>query len=145
MPRLAQRCTLRDTIVLVDDHSVTRGAWVDFLSKLGWRVVLATNIDSGHQAIKSELTRLRVVICADWMGGYGMNGPDLFLQRSMDLSIEQVPFVLLVSYRAAGFVEYCEDQGMYVLRRPRTPNILRDYLQLLLGTARYVPPGIVEL
>lgn len=130
---------MKDTIVLVESYPETSAIWAEFLSKLGWRVIVATNLDDGDTAIKSEIERLRLVLCADWMGGHGINGPDLYQQRMVDLDINQVPFVLLVTYRGHGFVEYVESLGMKVLRRPCSLQLLQKYLRVLLGSESLVP------
>lgn len=122
----------RDTIILVENDVAVRDVWAEFLAHEGYRLVLAGDLESGNTAIRTELAaqpnRLFAVVCADWMHGRGMNGPDLFLQRSVDLMVANVPFVLLVTFRRRGFIEYCESVGMRVLRCPCSLFALRDIL-----------------
>ncbi len=125
----------RDTILIVDDDSDLRQVIGLYLSAgLGWRVLEADGVESATDTLRVEIGRVAVIISDDHMGGYGKNGADLFLQRSVELYIHRIPFVLLSGTDSQEFLETAESFGMIPARKPIKLDALGALLEKIIVT-----------
>lgn len=125
---------MKDTILVVDDSpDVLRMLVQNFRNALGWRVFGADGVESATALMKRELPRIALVISDDHMGGYGKNGADLFLQRSLDLELNRIPFILASGGNSAEFMAVAREFGMHPVRKPYSLDSLHELVRGLVG------------
>ncbi len=136
----------RDTILVVDDDPDLRQVLMMYLGDtLGWRVLEADGVESATDVLRVEIQRIAVIISDDRMGGYGRNGSDLFFQRSLDLHIHDIPFVLLSGTSEPQFLATAREFGMVPVRKPVRLNVLGALLDTLISTMPLpIPPTSSE-
>lgn len=115
----------RDTILVVDDVPELCDMIELYLTQMfGWRVLKANGIEGATVVLRKEIGRVAAVISDDKMGGVGKNGSDLYFQRSLDLEIHSIPFVLMSGTNDAHFIEIAKSFGMHPVGKPfRLPEL----------------------
>jgi len=116
---------MRDTILVVDDvPELCELIQLYLVQVFGWRVLTANGVEAATEALRTEISRVAAVISDDKMGGFGKNGSDLYFQRSVDLEIHSIPFILMSGTSDANFIETAESFGMHPIGKPfRLPEL----------------------
>ena len=125
---------MRDTILVVDDvPELCELIQLYLVQVFGWRVLTANGVEAATEALRTEISRVAAVISDDKMGGFGKNGSDLYFQRSVDLEIHSIPFILMSGTSDANFIETAKSFGMHPIGKPfRLPELaafLHDFVQ----------------
>lgn len=119
----------KDTILVVDDVPELCDLIELYLTQVfGWRVLKANGIEEAMEVLRKEIGRVAAVISDDKMGGVGKNGSDLYFQRSLDLEIHSIPFVLMSGTSDRGFVVTAESFGMHPIGKPFRLPALAEHL-----------------
>jgi DNA-binding response OmpR family regulator len=108
----------RDTILVVDDDELVLEIVVLHVQHWGWRVIQANSLDAASALLRTEIARVAAVISDDHMGGYGLNGSDLYNMRSLDFTLNGIPFFLMTGSIEPGFAQAARDFGMHVVFKP---------------------------
>ncbi len=116
---------MRDTILVVDDvPELCELIQLYLVQVFGWRVLTANGVEAATEALRTEISRVAAVISDDKMGGFGKNGSDLYFQRSVDLEIHSIPFILMSGTSDANFIETAKSFGMHPIGKPfRLPEL----------------------
>ena len=116
---------MRDTILVVDDvPELCELIQLYLVQVFGWRVLTANRVEAATEALRTEISRVAAVISDDKMGGFGKNGSDLYFQRSVDLEIHSIPFILMSGTSDANFIETAKSFGMHPIGKPfRLPEL----------------------
>jgi DNA-binding NtrC family response regulator len=132
-------------ILIVDDNELLRELLRDYFRQFGWEVLEADGLVSASKILGASATRIAIVLSDDAMGGEGLNGSDLFFQRSTDLEIHGIPFVLMTGALAdLAFIKAAEEFGMKVLQKPFSLGRAADMVRSLVKqwpSQPSTPPG----
>lgn len=129
----------RDTVLVVDDDPDLLEVLAECLHVMHeWRVVKADGVESATVMLRAEINRIAVIICDDHMGGRGGNGVDFYFQRSLDLEMHGIPFVLMSGSLNREFQMTAMSFGMTPMPKPLPFGKMGEILRELIAAAH--PP-----
>lgn len=135
----------RNTILVVDDDDGIRDSVSEWFRLYGWKVLSASCLEQASEYLRTDIANIAIVVSDDHMGGFGLNGSDLYNMRSTDLQIHGIPFILMTGTSRMDFIEAARAYGMLVIQKPIRLHVLSSMLRTLLGQSSAPSFGSREL